>query len=187
MYIKIDLITTQVYSQKFPILLKDIEEVVQSCYLGLGTPYQPIPVDNFISIGDNRFPDIPAEAKIDIKLHAEDEDLNTYNLTNPQLVCCTLKNIGKAFNDKDFIAKDYWDTIFDCEPKNILSAPDGTLYIAPSLEENICRIATKNDFPDTLVAYSILFSLNIEHSDGYGRKYYFILDPVVRIRSRPGI
>ncbi|MDP2688292.1 MAG: hypothetical protein Q8O62_13795 [Aequorivita sp.] len=186
MYFKIDVITTEIYSKEFPIILKDIEEVMESCYLGLGTSYQPIPADNFMSIGDNKFPDIPSNAKINIKLYSENEDAQIYKLTNPQLVCCTLKNIGKAFNDKDFIANDYWNIIFDCNPENILSAPDGTLYIAP-VEENVCVIATKNDFPETLAAYSILFSLNIENTDGYGRKYYFILDPVVRIRSRPGI
>ena len=139
-----------------------------------------------MSLGDNQFPEIPAKAKITIKLCPENDDDSQYKLSDPKLVCCKLKNVGRAFNDNDIIAKDYWKTIFDCDSKYILSAPEGTLYIAPDKKSRCC-ITTKNKFPDTFVAYSILFSLIIVHKDGYKRRYYLILDPVVRIRSTPGI
>lgn len=186
MFIKIDLKTTRNYPRKFPINLKDLEEAVKACYLGLGTPYQPIPVDNFVNLDGNQFPAIPAKAKITIKLCPENKDDCQYKLSDPKLVCCKVKNVGRTFNDKDLIAKNYWKKIFDCDSKHIFSAPEGTLYISPD-KKNRCRISTKKKFPNTVVAYSIIFSLSIELKDGYKRRYYFILDPVVDIRSTPGL
>lgn len=185
MFIKIDLkTTTQNYPRKFPINLKDIRAAVNTCYLGLGTPYEPIRADSFVSLGDNQFPEIPAETKITIKLHSEKKDDPQYKLSNPKLVCCKVKNVGRVFNDQDLIAKDYWKNIFESDSEHIYSAPEGTLYISPD-KKNECCITTKKKFPDSFVAYSIMFSLIIDHKDDFKRRYYFILDPVVQIRSNP--
>ena len=184
MFIKINLTTKKNYSRKFPINLKDLEEAVKTCYLGLGTPYQPILVDNFVSLGDSQFPAIPAKAKISIKLCPEDEGDCQYKLSDPKLVCCKVKNVDRKFNDKDRIAKKYWKKIFNCDSKLIFNAPEGTLFISPN-KKGKCSISTRKKFPDTIVAYSIMFSLIIEHKDGYRRRYYFILDPLVDIRSTP--
>ena len=187
MFIKIDLriAKDKDYSKKFPISLKDLENAVNTCYLGLGTPYQPIDVDNFVDLNGNQFPDIPENAKITLKLQPQENDYQ-YRLNDPVLVCCKVKNVGRAFNDKDDIPKNYWEKIFDCNHKQIYSAPDGTLYIAPN-KDNACIISTKKDIPDSFVSYSIIFSLIIKHKDGYKRRYYFILDPVVRISSNPPV
>ena len=184
MFIKIDLkTTTQNYPRKFPINLKDIRAAVNDCYLGLGTPYQPILADSFVSLGDNQFPEIPAEAEITIKLHPEKKDNPQYILSNPKLVCCKVKNVGRVFNDHDLIAKDYWNSIFDCDSEHIYCAPEGTLYISPDKKDR-CSITTRKKFHDSFVAYSIIFSLIIDHKDNFKRRYYFILDPVMKIRSR---
>lgn len=183
MFIKINLTTKKKYSRKFPVNLKDLEEAIKTCYLGLGTPYQPIAVDNFVSLGESQFPAIPPKAKITVKLCPEDEEDCHYKLSDPKLVCCIVKNVDRKFNDKDKIAKGYWKKIFDCNSKHIFSAPEGTLFISPN-KKGKCSISTKEKFTDTIVAYSIMFSLIIEHEDKYRRRYYFILDPVVKIRSR---
>ena len=184
MFIKIDLKTTKKYPRKFLINLKDLQEAVKTCYLGLGAPYQPIPVDNFVSLGDNQFPDIPSKAKITIKLCPDNEDDCQYKLSDPKLVCCKVINVGRRFNDAGIIPKDYWKTIFKCDSKHIFNAPDGTLYVAPD-KKNRCSITTKKKPPHTFIAYSIIFSLIIEHKDNYKRRYYFIIDPLLQIRSNP--
>jgi len=184
MFIKINVKTSQNYPQKFPINANDLKEAVKTCYLGLGTPYQPIRVDNFVNLEGSQFPIIPPKAKISIKLCPEDGDDCQYKLSDPKLVCCKVKNVDRKFNDKDRIAKGFWKKIFDCNSKHVFCAPEGTLFISPN-KKGKCSISTRKIFPETIVAYSIMFSLIIEHKDGYKRRYYFILDPVVKIRSNP--
>lgn len=186
MFIKIDVKTSQNYLQKFPVNVNDLKAAVKTCYLGLGTPYQPIRVDNFVNIEGSQFPIIPSKAKVTIKLCTENKDDCEYKLSDPKLVCCKVKNVGRKFNDKDRIAKGYWKTVFNCDSKYIFSAPEGTLFISPN-KKGKCSISTRKKFSETIVAYSIMFSLIIEHKDGYRRRYYFILDPVVEIRSTPGL
>lgn len=185
MFIKVNLTTKKNYPRKFPINLKDLEEAVRTCYLGLGTPYQPIAVDNFISLGEDQFPDIPPKAKVSIKLCPENEEDCQYKLSDPKLVCCKVKNVDRKFNDKDRIAKGYWKKIFKCDSKHIFSAPEGTLFISPN-KKGKCSISTKRKPAKTTLAYSIIFSLVIEHSDKYRRRYYFIFDPVVKVSSGRG-
>ncbi len=185
MFIKINVKTkTKNYRRKFPVNLKDLEEAIKASYLGLGTPYQPIAVDNFISLGDSQFPAIPAKAKITAKLCPKNKDDCQYKLSAPQLVCCKVKNVGRVFNNTDRIAKNYWKVIFHCDSKHIFGAPEGTLFIAPN-KKGKCSISTTKKFPETVVAYSIMFSLIIEHKSNYKRRYYFILDPVVKVSSKP--
>jgi len=184
MFIKIDLKTTKKYPRKFPINLKGLQEAVKTCYLGLGTPYQPIPIDSFVTLGDNQFPDIPSKARITIKLCPEKDDDCHYKLSDPRLICCKVINVGRTFNDASFIPKDYWETIFKVDSKHIFCAPEGTLYVA-SDKKNRCRISTKKKPPNTFVAYSIIFSLNVELKGGFIRRFYFIFDPLLQIRSNP--
>ncbi len=182
MFIKIDLKTTQNYQRKFPVDIKDLKQAIRACYLGLGTPYAPIKVDNFVNLDGNQFPEIPQKAKISIKLYPENEDDCEYKLSKPKLVCCKVKNVGRKFNDKDLIAKKHWKKVFKINTKHIFYAPEGTLYISPN-KKGRCSISTRKKIPNIVVAYSIMFSLIIKHKDGFQRRYYFILDPVVRISS----
>lgn len=181
MFIKIRLKTTETYYRKFPINLKDLEEAITECYLGLGTPYKPIPIDNFVDLSGNQFPEIPANAKITIKLQSEESD-SQFKVNDPQLLCCKAVNVGRAFNNSNDIPKDFWKKVFKCRSKYIYGAPDGTLYISANKNNN-CSISTKKKMPNTFVAYSIIFSICIDHKDGYKRRYYFILDPVLKISS----
>ncbi|MDO5978361.1 hypothetical protein [Flavivirga spongiicola] len=184
MFIKIDIKTQKNSPNKFLVNLKDLDAAVKACYLGLGTPYQPIPVDNFVDLDGNLFPGIPAKSKITIKLHSENSNDYLYKLSDPKLVCCKVKNVGRKFNDKNLVAINYWKKVFKCKSKNIFRAPEGTLFISPN-REGKCIISTRKKVPNTFVEYSIMFSLIIEHKDGFKRRYYFILDPVVRISSNP--
>lgn len=183
MFIKIKLKSTEEYHRKFQITLKDLEEAIRECYLDLGTSYKPIPIDNFVSLGKEQFPLIPSNAKISIKLKSKGSGSNL-EVNKPQLICCKVKNVGKAFNNRNELPKNYWDKVFKCNKDHIYSAPDGTLYIAPN-KKNVCHISTKKNVPNIFASYSIIFSMMVQLNEGYLRRFYFILDPVVRISSNP--
>lgn len=183
MYIKIDLktIITQPELINFSISLPALEKAMDDCYLGIGTPYEPIEIDNFVTIGKFVFPTIEPKSQVSISLDLDSDDYKY----DPQLVCCTVKNVGKVFTDKNFEIKDYWKNIFDYDKKWVQNAPDGTLYISPNTNDK-CVISTKEGPLDDYVSYSIMFSMVLKDSENHYRRYYFVLDPLVKISSRGG-
>lgn len=182
MYIKIKLKekpskgVTNITVIDFSIDVADLKTATQKTYLNLGTQYAPIRADNFISRGNiSKLPNISPNTTITISLEAENKKEAKYS---PNLVCCTLKNIGKEFNNSEIeILSDQWRLIFEKDPKHLMAAPNGILYLAPNAKEN-CVITTKKEVPDSYLSYSILFSLVFGE-----RNYYFVLDPLVHIRS----
>jgi hypothetical protein len=187
MYIKIklkekDTSGTTIRYVNFPIDLDALEAATLSTYLEPGTQYAPIRADNYISLGNNQFPSILSNTKLVVSLttkegeDCEDDDKNIPE--NGRLVCCKIKNVGKAFNNSKLqILNNNWANIFEVDSENLIEAPDGTLYIATN-KKGECTIQTQKEVHDSYLSYSILFSLIFEE-----RNYYFILDPVVSIRS----
>ncbi|WP_190809543.1 hypothetical protein [Flagellimonas sp. S3867] len=186
MYIKIKLKPTKIYSKPiiFPILLPALQEAMTECYLGIGTPYEPIAIDNFVTIGNYVFPVLEPDSHITISLEPNSDD-DKGMLKDPKLVCCMVKNVGKAFTDKNCKLQGYWDDIFDYKKEWVQNTPDGTLYIAPDKKKK-CKISTKDVQLDDNVSYSIMFSMVLKEKKNKQRRYYFVLDPLVKISSGGG-
>ncbi|MEZ4811862.1 MAG: hypothetical protein R2819_16010 [Allomuricauda sp.] len=162
---------------KFGVSAKAIQETIRECFVGIGTPYEPIRIDNFVDLRGFEFPVIQGSTLITISLESE-----TKPKKKPQLLCCRVINVGRDFNEKGDFPENHWEAIFKGNESNIFGAPDGTLFISTN-KKNKCKISTLKKVPDVFVAYSIIFSLDIKLRKGYKRRYYFILDPVVRISS----
>ncbi len=182
MRIKIGLTITETIDYYIPLALKDLEIALNESYLGLGTPYQPIPVIDFITLTKSKLPEITASTKITIALIEDDDE--DYLKVNPKIICCKANEVGKKLNNLPEIPKDHWSEIVDFKNKNLISAPDGTLFIAPN-SKNICEVNTMPGLSDAYISYSLIFSISTSDQNGYRRAYYLILDPLLRIRSNP--
>lgn len=188
MYIKIKLKEktpsgATIYFTYFPIDIDALKSATLKTYLEPGTQYAPIRADNYISLGKNQFPSILSNTKLVVSLTTKEredcEEDEKYTPENGKLVCCMAKNVGKGFNNNKMeILDNNWSNIFEMDSENLIAAPDGTLYIAPN-KKGTCIIHTQKEVPDSYLSYSILFSLIFGE-----RSYYFVLDPVVQIRSR---
>jgi hypothetical protein len=167
----------------FPVDVGALKAATLSAYLESGTQYDPIRSDNYISLGNNQFPSISPNTTLIVSLSTKEiesckEDEKRNMPENGRLVCCMVKNVGKAFNNNLMeIVSNSWGNIFEMDSGNLISAPDGTLYISTD-KKGECKIQTKNKASDSYLSYSILFSFIFED-----RNYYFILDPVIRITS----
>lgn len=169
---------------KFRIQGKALVEAVKTGYLGLGTPYDPIRIDNFVILGNHEFPKIRRDTEISIFLKPGKRDKGKAQ-EGLQLICCKVKNVGKLHNDAhESTLEGPWQEIFDFDPNDelIKTVPDGALYIAPNEDEK-CQIKTCKKVPNSYLAYSMLFCLTIRYEKRDSRTYYFILDPVVEISS----
>ncbi|WP_025743196.1 hypothetical protein [Aquimarina pacifica] len=164
--------------------LEDIKNAVQSSYLGLGTPYSPIVIDDFVNFMDNKLPVLLSKTQIKIELELDKSENNDKNF-NPNLICLKAINVGRKFNDRKIIEIDFWQEVFNFEIGNLYAAPDSTLYISPT-KKNETIMATNNKLPNLYVAYSILFSMKIRINEDHGysdRTYYFTIDPLLHISS----
>lgn len=173
---------------QFIINIKELIEALEAGYLGLGTPYAPIQVDNFVNLENQEYASIYPNTQITAQL--------SYNAPNSplksmQFVCCKVNNVDREHND-DLKGNpgNPWANIFKLKGKSgkrirtIYPAPDGTLYVAPN-KNGKCRISTCKQLPDTLLAYSMIFSATLEMDKQQGPKsYYFVLDPVIKVSSR---
>ena len=179
MYIKIDIAKKGETPTpiKFQISTKAIKETIRKCFVGIGTPYHPIRVDNFVDLNGFEFPVIQGNTQIAISLESKKKSGMDH-----QLLCCRVINVGREYNEKCDFPESHWETIFKANESNLFGAPDGTLFISPNKKDQ-CKISTRKKVHDVYVAYSIIFSLDIKLRKGYKRRYYFILDPVVRISS----
>lgn len=165
------------------IKISDLEKALDETYLGLGTPYSPIPIDNFVELGNNEFPTIHSNSKIHIWLGPDEPEHHTKDM-ELHLVCCKVINVGKHhIEGLDEIPDSKWNKMFVCKGKRIVNAPDGTLYVA-SNANGVCKIKTRKTVVDATIAYSIIFSTKAKTDRD--RSYYFTLDPVVRVNSGVG-
>jgi hypothetical protein len=167
---------------RFKINIKALKEALDGSYMGLGTPYYPIQVDNFIDLKNQEYATIAPNT--DITAHLDFKGGNK-EIIAMQLVCCKVINIDREHNDGlKGTPGNPWDTIFKLKNnKETYPAPDGTLYIAPN-DDGDCCIATRKKIPDAILAYSIVFSATVAlDNDNCEKSYYFVLDPVVRISS----
>uniref|UniRef100_UPI00404A24AA hypothetical protein n=1 Tax=Gelidibacter sp. TaxID=2018083 RepID=UPI00404A24AA len=186
MYIKIELNQDglNLPSIPFKIQLKELENAIENCYTQLGTPYDPIMIDNFVTVGENAFSTIDKETKVSVSLELGSHEDNSSKIIDHKLVCCKAKIVDKKFINSGSIADNkYWEKIF--KPNELsYSAPDGTLYISPN-DEGKCVVSTVKSDEDRNLSYSILISLKVElgKEDLLGRVFYFILDPLVKISS----
>ncbi len=173
--------TDETVYYKFPIAIDDLVSVIRDSYLGLGTSYDPIVVDDFVTLTRSKYPEIAEQTTISIQLVYESGN-PAYADLKPQIVCCKIRNIGRAFNNDSLLPENHWSTIFQFDENRLLSAPDGILYVSPD-KDNICHITTKKEMNAIYLAYSVIIAMTIPDNTGEKRRYYFILDPVVRIRS----
>ncbi len=173
---------------KFTIKIKELKAAFADSYMGLGTPYAPIQVDNFIDLENQEYATIYPNTQITAHLTCDDF---TSTIKNMQLICCKVTNIGREYNDELKGGQaNSWATIFELNRKNgkriksIYPAPDGTLYIAAN-SKGKCRINTCEKISNAMLAYSILFSATLKlENDKVEKSYYFVLDPVVKIRAQ---
>jgi len=169
---------------KFKIQLAELMNALEHCYMELGTPYNPIRIDNFVTIGRDAFSFIDTKTRITVSLEpSEDDDLS--NIIDYRLVCCKIKNVDKNFINEDNLLTNHWRRIFKYKKEFVYGAPDGTLYISPNQNEK-CVISTRNTLHDTNVSYSILLSLKVKFKNEKPRRFYLILDPLVKVSSTQG-
>ncbi|WP_138433983.1 hypothetical protein [Winogradskyella algicola] len=186
MYIKIKLKQDGPIIQpiKFNILLDELKNALKHCYMELGTPYNPIRIDNFVTVGKNAFSLIDRKTKISISLSANsDDDLS--DVIDYRLVCCKVINVDKTFINMDCLLNNHWGRLFKYNDDYVYSAPDGTLYIAPNKKEK-CVISTRDSVHDANVSYSILLSLKVNFKNEKPRRFYLILDPLVKVSGGKG-
>lgn len=169
----------------FKIRLKELKDAIEDCYMALGTPYDPIKIDNFVTISEeNSFSLIDKKTKILISLKADSGD-NLSTIIDYSLVCCKIKNVGKAFLNHNNLLTNSWKEIFKYKKEHICNAPDGTLYVSPNKNKK-CVITVKETDVENILSYSILISMNIEFEQQKTRRYYLMLDPLVKVSSGIG-
>ena len=97
MYIKIDIAREgeAPSSIKFGVSVKAIQKTIRECFVGIGTPYEPIRIDNFVDLRGFEFPVIQADTLITISLESKKKQKR-----NPRLLCCRVINVGRDFNEK---------------------------------------------------------------------------------------
>ncbi len=172
----------------FTIKIKELLEALESSYMGIGTPYQPIPVDNFINLENQEYATIHPRTQITAYLSWSD---STNTLVDMQMVCCKVTNIDRRHND-DLKGNpgNPWSEFFKLKRKSgkrlrtIYPAPDGTLYVGPK-KNGKCCINTCKKVPDAILAYSMIFSATVQFDNDNQRSYYFVLDPVIKVSSNP--
>lgn len=169
---------------KFTILLEELKGVLQNCYMELGTPYSPIRIDNFVKLGKNAFSVIDKKTKISVSLKPDDND-DLSSIIDYRLVCCKAINVDKQFINEDSLLSNHWRKIFKYNSNYVYSAPDGSLYIAPNEKEK-CVISTRSSSHENNVSYSILMALKVKFEHEKPRRFYLVLDPIVKISSSGG-
>jgi len=166
---------------QFTIKIKELKEALDGSYMGLGTPYFPIQVDNFIDLENEEYASIYENTEITAQLL-----FNTgKEIKGMQLVCCKIINIDREHNDGlKGTPGNPWSRMFKLKQNQFAyAAPDGTLYVAPN-ENGECCITTKKKIPEATLAYSMIFSATVElDNDNCEKSYYFVLDPVIKVRS----
>ena len=174
-------------SPKFNIEIVELLDAIEKCYTQLGTPYDPIRIDNFVTVGENAFSTIDKETKVSVSLEELDADkVNSSIIIDHKLVCCKVKIVDKKFINSGHIADStHWGKIFEPNADLMYSAPDGTLYVSPN-KEGKCVVSTIKTGEDCNVSYSILIALKIRFKDKKPRKFYLILDPLVKVSSSEG-
>ena len=167
----------------FKINISALKEVLDSSYMGLGTPYFPIQVDNFINLENEEYASIYPNTEITAHLIFKDP---SKKIKDMQLVCCKVINIDREHNDGlKGTPGNPWSSIFKLKGnRHAYPAPDGTLYVAPNINGECC-ISTKKNLPDAILAYSMIFSATVAlDNDNCEKSYYFVLDPVVKVRGQ---
>ncbi len=164
----------------FSVQFRRLGEAIATCNLGIGNVFAPIVIDGFVTINDY---------DLDTFYGGETIRMEFDSKTVPrdfQVVCCKINNVGKEYNSGSLSVLNPWDNIF-VKNEQTLYLPDGSLCIMP--EKNVCEITVMEgvpSYPDKFnyISYSIIFSLNYLENDEL-RKYYFIIDPLLKISSNP--
>ncbi|WP_111707754.1 hypothetical protein [Lutibacter citreus] len=182
--IKLEQHGTDLPSIPFKIELDELQDALENCYMQLGTPYDPIKIDNFVTVGKNAFSQIDKKTKVSISLETDQNEDDLSKIIEHKLVCCKVKNVDKTFINEESLLN-HWEKIFEYNKEFVYSAPDGTLYISPN-KDGKCVISTKNTTHDYNVSYSILISMKIKLEHQKPRQFYLILDPLVKVSSTQG-
>lgn len=170
-------------SPRFNIEMTELLDALENCYTQLGTPYDPIKIDNFVSVGKDAFSLIDTETKVSVSLATDSAVDYSHIIKDYKLVCCKIKIVDKHFINLGKIADSkFWRKIFEYSEGIMCSAPDGTLYISAD-KDNKCVVSTMKSEKEYNVSYSILLSLKVKFKKLRPRRFYLILDPLVKISS----
>lgn len=84
-------------SPMFKIETAELLESLENCYTQLGTPYDPIKIDNFVTVGEDAFSLIDAETEVTVTLEPDSAEDYSNVIKDSKLVCCTVKVVDKDF------------------------------------------------------------------------------------------
>lgn len=161
------------------IQIVSLIEAMNNCNMGLGTLSSPIVADAFISINTPDIAHFQNGEEIVIKIVTNEDDA-----LNPQIVCCTIKNVTKSPNLGATSTQNLISNVFVCDVEGVQLLADGSICIWPDASGTSSTIAIQDKkFPAVFVAYSIVFSLNLKNTENGYETYYFIVDPLMKISS----
>lgn len=154
-------------------------EALNHTDIGQGSSVNPIPLDVFVKNNLNSFLYIHEGEDFGLSFNFESNSLK------PEFCFLKFRNITK--NQNDFMSLQDWQNYFeiDANNKNIVVAPDGSLYIKPTITNGEQKVEIKSkqpsisNFEDIYLAYTVVLSFYINN-----KKYFFKIDPLVRISSK---
>lgn len=167
------------------VRVEGLSVAVNKCNLSYATLSNPLIADDYVNINTPDVPTFYSGDELIINVKATD---NGTKEVNAKLVGCSMKNVSKSFNLTPKRTQELMKDTFETTPPTIMVLPDGSITIAPSVDETTCTITIKDTIEeDVYIAYTIVFSLLLEDYEHQLKRYYFIIDPVVRISSGQGI
>ena len=160
----------------------DIEEIVDTInflYPGKGSLNDPFPLDNFVKNDLKGLREVNFGEHIIIEL-----DSGPLNDGDPKFCYCKIENITKG--SKNLVTKKDWSQYYhfekDSDKESV--APNGSLFIKPTNNE-INIVTAKPETSGLMNLLFIYFSYTLVISFIYKKeKYYFTLDPLVKISSK---
>lgn len=159
---------------------ESLTEALNHTNIGEGTSMNPISLDVFVKNNLNSFLHIQEGEDFGLSFNFEANSLQ------PEFCFLKFRNITK--NHNNFMSLQDWQNYFeiDANNKDIVVAPDGSLYIKPTITNGEQKVEIKSkqpsisNFNDIYLAYTVVLFLYINNI-----KYFFKIDPLVRISSKP--
>lgn len=159
---------------------ESLSEALNYTDIGQGSSVNPIPLDFFVKNNLNSFLHIQEGEDFGLSFNFETNSLQ------PEFCFLKFRNITK--NQNNFMSLQDWQNYFeiDANSKDIVVAPDGSLYIKPTITNGEQKVEIKSkqpgisNFNDIYIAYTVVLSFYINN-----KKYFFKIDPLVRISSKP--
>ena len=161
------------------VQLVSLTEAVNHFDLGLGTLSNPINADAFVNINTPEIATFYNGEEISIEVNT-----GGGSSVDPILINCGIRDLTKETDLGAILTNKVLSEVFDIEDEKVQLLSNGSISITPEDNGSQCVIGIKDQaFPDTYVAYSITFSLLLKNEDGTQSRYYFIVDPLLKISS----